>query len=364
MIIDKAQISLSAQSTYRETRETSEQMNFWLAPKAAETNTAGETPQQTNERWLEQVSISDPGKKLLFRGSKGINLNLSQKMDAKTQVNMRILAAFYEAVTGKKLHITDPADFESQLKDLQIDGGVATPSQVLAEAQAQSAESAGYGMVYQRSERYTEQENLSVQTTGVIQTRDGREIHFDASLTMDRSFMQESSVGFRAGDAIRIDPLVINFDGLGAQLSQTKFRFDLDANGTTEQIASLRPGSGFLALDRNGDGQINNGSELFGPRSGSGFSELAQFDEDGNHFIDEGDSIYQKLRIWSFNEDGSQQLIGLGDAKVGAIFIGHLTSPFQLKDEQNQSLGEVASTGLYLREDGTSGWVQEINLTV
>jgi hypothetical protein len=158
--------------------------------------------------------------------------------------------------------------------------------------------------------------------------------------------------------------LVINFDGKGAQLSQTRFKFDLDSNGSEEQLATLRPGSGFLAWDRNGDGIINDGSELFGPRTGQGFAELAQFDEDGNNFIDEGDSIYHKLRIWSFNEDGSSQLVALGDKNIGAIFLGHLTTPFQLKDDANNSLGEIANSGIYLKENGQTGLVQEINLTV
>ena len=181
---------------------------------------------------------------------------------------------------------------------------------------------------------------------------------------MSRNYVEESNLIVRAGDAKKIDPLVINFDGKGAELSQTKFTFDLDSNGSEEQLASLKSGSGFLALDRNGDGTINNGSELFGPNSGKGFAELARFDEDGNHFIDEGDSIYNKLRIWSFNEDGSSQLVALGDNQIGAIFLGHLTTPFQLKDEKNNPLGEIANSGIYIKENGQTGVVQEINLTV
>jgi len=197
-----------------------------------------------------------------------------------------------------------------------------------------------------------------------VRTQDGRELAFSTSLSMSRNYVEESNLIIRAGDAKKIDPLVINVDGKGVQLSQTRFNFDLDSNGSEEQLASLRPGSGFLALDRNGDGSINNGSELFGPGSGQGFAELAKFDEDGNHFIDEGDNIYNKLRIWSFNEDGSSQLVALGDKHIGAIFLGHVSTPFQLKNDANASLGEIANTGVYVREDGRAGVVQEVNLTV
>ena len=126
---------------------------------------------------------------------------------------------------------------------------------------------------------------------GRVVTQDGQEIAFRAELYMSRSFVANSSLTLIGGNAVMTDPLVINFDGTGAQLENTRFAFDLDSDGTSEQIANLRPNSGYLALDRNGDGVINNGGELFGPVSNNGFTELAAYDDDGNGFIDEGDAV-------------------------------------------------------------------------
>lgn len=56
--------------------------------------------------------------------------------------------------------------------------------------------------------------------------------------------------------ALPTDPLLLNFDGHGA----------------TSTLAALTPGSAWLALDRNDNRRIGNGGELFGPRSGDGFS--------------------------------------------------------------------------------------------
>ena len=67
-------------------------------------------------------------------------------------------------------------------------------------------------------------------------------------------------------------------------------------SGTTTTI--------FLALDLNGDGRINNGSELFGALSGNGFADLAQYDSDANGWIDENDEIFQRLKVWSGADDG------------------------------------------------------------
>lgn len=121
---------------------------------------------------------------------------------------------------------------------------------------------------------------------------------------------------------------------------------------------------GFLALDKNGDGKINDGAELFGPSTGSGFAELAQYNEDGNNWIDENDSIYERLRIWSRDAAGNDYLLALGEKGIGAIFVGSVETMFQLKDPSNTLLGQTMSTGIYLREDGQAGTVQQIDLAV
>ncbi len=356
MIVANAQIAMTASHDYREEHQVSEKLDFWLTAKPIETTTQDEA---SNPRWDEQVSISSRGFSLLELQRNRYKVDLNSNLDARSRINLMILQRLYEAITGQPMNMIDPSKLPTDggSASLEIDGSAP------ASASAPAPESAGYGMVYQHHERYQEQEKMQFNAEGVIHTQDGREITFSSSLSMSRNYVEESNLTIRAGDARKVDPLVINFDGQGAQLSQTRFKFDLDNDGSEEQLASLRPGSGFLALDRNGDGVINNGSELFGPASGQGFSELAKFDEDGNHFIDEGDSIYKKLRIWSFNEDGSQQLVALGDKNIGAIFLGHVTSPFQIKDDANNSLGDVASSGIYLTEDGNTGVVQQINLT-
>lgn len=136
---------------------------------------------------------------------------------------------------------------------------------------------------------------------------------------MSREFLREQSVSVRLGDAVLKDPLVLNFDGAAAELTTTRFSFDIDSDGKPDQIAFVGANSGFLALDRNNDGVINDGGELFGPSTGQGFAELAAYDEDSNQWIDENDSIYQNLRIWSKNAEGQDQLVSLGQRGVGIL---------------------------------------------
>ena len=154
------------------------------------------------------------------------------------------------------------------------------------------------------------------------------------------------------------------FDGNAVELTQRDFHFDIDADGRLDQIAFVGEGSGLLALDRNRDGRINDGSELFGAISGDGFGELAGYDQDRNGWIDEADSIYDRLRVWTRDGAGEERLMALGKAGVGAIYLGNLSTPFQLKDEENELLGQVRSSGLYLEESGAAGTIQQIDLVV
>lgn len=354
MIISNAQIGMAAQRDYREEHSVTEHLEFWLDQQVPV------TPAQTALPSSPSVAVDfSPAGSLLAMHRQTQALDLSTPMESRDRLNMMIIEAMYKAITGKELSMATPAEVQAAVGANTQTLNVDTPPP----AQAVATRSTGPGLIYQRHERYQEQESMKFQAVGVVRTADGREINFSVAMNMSREFVQESSLVIEVGSK-KIDPLVINFDGKGAALSQTRFEFDLDSDGTTEQIASLRPGSGYLALDRNGDGSINNGSELFGPSSGRGFAELAVYDEDGNNFIDEADSIYQQLRIWTTNEDGSTQLAALGDKNIGAIFLGHVSSPFQLKDANNQSLGEVVNSGIYLKEDGGVGVVQEINLTV
>lgn len=353
MIITKANIGMTARHEYQEKHQVSERLEFWLGERTS-------TGEQVR---TQEVTISREALALgvQARTVEPQKIDLEAKLDNRSRLNLQILMALYRAITGRDMQLIAPADI---LPEAAFNFPQAGPKTVELQVAPPQSVSTGGGLIYERLERYHETEKMQFQASGVVHTADGRTIDFSAYLSMSREYYEESSLIVRAGEGARIDPLVINFDGLGAQLSQTRFTFDLDSDGTPDQIAMLRPGSGMLALDRNGDGVINDGSELFGPTTGRGFAELARFDEDGNGFIDEGDSIYHKLRIWTINEDGSTQLAALGDKNIGAIFLGHVTTPFQLKDSHNQSLGEVVRSGIYLKESGQVGVVQEINLTV
>lgn len=210
---------------------------------------------------------------------------------------------------------------------------------------------------------HEETEETAFRTTGTVRTADGREINFGLELGMSRRFQEETKIENIAEIVDLTDPLVINLDGNIAGLSDQKFMFDIDADGEEESISYLQGGSGYLALDKNGDGVINDGSELFGTKSGDGFADLAEYDADGNGWIDENDQIFDKLRIWAKDENGKDELYTLKEVGVGAICLQKAATDFSLNSQKdNTQNGQIRSTGIFLYENGTAGTMQQLDL--
>ena len=208
-------------------------------------------------------------------------------------------------------------------------------------------------------ERYMEKESFSFSTQGVVKT-DSQEIEINIDFAMSRSFVIENRIDI----ARSFDPLIINYKGELPELSEERFSFDLDNDGEEDQISKLKEGNGFLALDKNEDGKINRGSELFGTLLGNGFTELAEYDHDKNNWIDENDDIFKKLRIWSGEEGEDRELLTLGEVGIGAIYLNAQEAEFTYKTAQNESLGELCSTGIFLHECGQAGNISQINFNL
>jgi len=120
------------------------------------------------------------------------------------------------------------------------------------------------------------------------------------------------------------DPVILDIGGNGFGLTNTAngVMFDIHANGRAVLIPWTQPGSdtAFLVLDRNGNGRIDDATELFSNASPqpaatgrNGFNALAQYDlpengGNGDGVIDTHDAIFSKLRLWlDANHDGISQ---------------------------------------------------------
>lgn len=333
MRIEGHQIALASRHEFSATRESRQDLQAW--------DNRGATA-----FGQDQVSLSAWAGNMTVTGCDG-----SSDTIVSVDPKYYLLALLIERLTGKKISIP------------QISGTETTAIEV-ANAQDTAGGGAleGWGVRYSSVETYTETEQTVFEAEGVL-TADGKDVAFSLSLTMARSYSQSESFEFRAGDALK-DPLVINLADTFAQLQHgDTVQFDLDLDGTDDAMPFTGSGSGFLVIDNNGNGIVDNGSELFGPATGNGFQELAAYDEDKSGWIDEGDSAYARMGVW--RRVGEQQVLqSLSELDIGAIYAGNITTPFAINDAQNNTLGLVRQTGLYVRDDMTVGTVQKLDVVV
>lgn len=305
------------------------------------------------------------------------------RFNQDTDQQIKLLRSLLAALNGKKL---DPVELEQAKKSGVLDlrssnlkkaemiaairGGSAAESVQASDNTNKSGISIGtnaFGTTWHKitvaSGIHAESEFTTFASTGIATTEDGRSISFNVEVSMSRSFMAKLDY-YTDETYIKTDPLMINLDTNVGSVSDVKFKFDIDSDGTEENISFAGEKSGFLALDKNGNGKIDEGNELFGTQSGDGFADLAAYDDDRNGWIDENDSVFKDLRIWTMDEDGKDVLIDLKSADVGAIYLGSANTEFSIKNDDNHTNGIIQKTGIYLKESGGVGTVNHVDLTL
>lgn len=326
-----------------------ERLNFWTGAPPAQAEGMGQEEQAV----LVQLEAGAQRQNLAFTGSsKAVGVKQGrEKGDEQTDVRLRLLEAVVFALTGKrlKLHAVD----QDMFKRAESAGGSFPGTETMPD----------WGLEYDSFRSYEEHEQIRFSASGSVKTADGGAISFSLDLNMSRSYYEESHVSLRLGNAQRMDPLVIAYAGKAPALSVQKYAFDLDADGKKEQISFAVDGSGFLAFDKNGDGRINDGGELFGPQSGNGFTDLRAYDVDNNGWIDESDPVFHKLSILTMGEDGNTMLFSLGEVGVGAIYLNEVKTEYSFADGQ-RSNGQMRASSVFLRENGTAGSIHHIDLTI
>jgi T1SS-143 domain-containing protein len=162
------------------------------------------------------------------------------------------------------------------------------------------------------------------------------------------------------------DPIVLDLDGDGFSFSgfTTGVSFDINGDGAADRVA-WNSGDGILAVDLNGNGVIDDGSELFTPwfaggNFASGGEALASLDDNGDGVIDAGDAAFANLVIWQdANGDGVSDA---GEVKTlaehGIISISAPATPATYEIDGQSVIGE----GTFQRADGSTGSYVEVAL--
>ena len=280
--------------------------------------------------------------------------NERSQLNADIPTPLQLLRGLIEALTGRPMSI-----FDGKLDDTHSSEGSTG-----AKPQAQDAQPAqqGWGVRFEARHVTEQTESTQFSAKGRVTLADGREIQFALDLSMTRTEREESNVVMTAGDAVkRQDPLILNLTGSAAKVDGSQIAFRLTGRQPGETLPILQ-GAAYLALDRNGNGKIDDGSELFGPQTNDGFGELSALDEDGSGWIDDSDPAFSKLLLWQPDASGSNSLTRLADAGVGALSLQNTATPFSLRTSNNQELGQIRNSGVFLREDGSAGALQQIDV--
>jgi hypothetical protein len=153
------------------------------------------------------------------------------------------------------------------------------------------------------------------------------------------------------------DPLVLDLDGDGIEtiaLEDSAAYFDGDGDLFAERTAWLGSDDGFLVLDKNANGRVDDGGELFGSATQGGFAALGAYDSNGDGKISAADVVWNELRVWQDkNSDGASQANELKSlAALGIVSINLGTTALGVTTPQGVQL---LARGSFTRSDGTAG---------
>lgn len=270
------------------------------------------------------------------------------------------LISLLEKYLNGKTH-DDPAKIASKI-DALVQRIEAARAEGGSERTATEQEApARFDLRYTRTEQYQEVEATSFRAQGSVRTADGRQIDFSQALDLARAYARTETISLRATGTVDSNAAAGSGTPAAGPAAAPATPGQASAGpAATQQALSL--GGSVLGLDANGDGKIDPASELVG-QSGNGFQELAAFDDDHNGFIDEGDQIFSKLALVDRSADGLTATT-LAAKGVGAIYTGSVSTPFTVTDAANQPTAQIARSGIFINENGTTGIAQQVNVLV
>ena len=177
---------------------------------------------------------------------------------------------------------------------------------------------------------------------------DGTSFSFEGSVDVS----VDISIAVVQSSAQQSDPLALDLNGDGSIALtdiESGLAFDINADGILDQSAFVGGGDGFLAWDRNRNGAIDDGSELFGDQHGAhnGYLELSQFDDDGNGAIDHRDKIFSELLVAAVGVNGALETRAVAEAAVQSVALS-----YREVDEQAMNGNAIKQRSVYQTSNG------------
>lgn len=252
----------------------------------------------------------------------------------------------------------------------RLDAGAFSAAQERAQAAAQEIQGAysGRGTLNDRwldagvrqEVKVQEQVELDAELAVRSTAADGSvtEQRVAVKLRISRELVQNTEQSIQIGR--KKDPLVLDLTGSGISLTgiENGMVFDLDADGEADRMATVSGGTALLWLDRNGNGQLDSGRELFGDFDGAadGFAALAELDTNRDGVVDANDERFGAMRLRIYDQ-GQARDQSLAQAGVSALELAHLKFAADLG-----ASASLDALGVFRRTDGTAGLLADAQL--
>jgi len=182
------------------------------------------------------------------------------------------------------------------------------------------------------------------------------------SISLTRETQFSFSASFESANNEKSDPLILNLDQSDFEFEPDhSVSFDLNADGRLDKMIGLSSANAFLSFDKNQNGIIDNGAELFGDARGAvdGFADLARYDDNADNQIDAQDKIFSSLLLLSFGADGFQNLRPLETENIQRLSLN-----YQPENQIYTGGNQLIMESNFERQDGTLGRMGDFLLSI
>ncbi len=354
-------------STVALTQQHSYQQTSFQSRKVALITPAQKSPLGRDEFLPSSLSALTPDTKLAMNiaSKPEDNSTYEKPKDIKLQLMMLVLERFL----GRKLSL---GDFSLFVQNSVSKNNNAT-SNFTSENIASSRLNAEYvriaGQVFQQGdllsveEWHSHKQQLSYQVQGQLIINE-QELLLNYQMSLEST--QSSYHKMEVTAAALKDPLIVQFGEQGLGEISSAIEFHINRDNTLDSLPIFSGDVGYLVYDKNSNQQADDGSELFGPRTGQGFNELAELDTNKNGFIDHEDERFEQLFIWQPSKEiiQAEQWLSLQQAKIQAISLSSTTTPYNFYDQQGQIQAQLRQSSFAINNDGLGRGVHQVDVRI